>query len=91
MRIRIKIFISLCRSLNWNKRFSETNLNLQIRAWNTLSNHAYELAGQIYEILNKLEITEENERILIIFFLFYQEKILNEENIQMFFRMIDEA
>lgn len=58
-------------------------LELQVRAWNTLYANAEELADIINQVLSKMTITEENEMMLHAYTShFYKEGILTEPNIK---------
>lgn len=64
---------------------------LQLRAWNTMYSHAHELAGQINEILRKIEVTEEQETLLTyLISYFYEENILDQDNIKKFSEFVKE-
>ncbi|MFS8651040.1 MAG: DUF4085 family protein [Caldibacillus sp.] len=64
---------------------------LQLRAWNTMYSHAHELAGQINEILRKIEVTEEQETLLAyLISYFYEENILDQDNIKKFSEFVKE-
>jgi hypothetical protein len=58
---------------------------LQVRAWNTLYTNPKEHADIIHQILEKIEVTEENEMMLYVYVKhFYQEGILSEEIMEKF-------
>ena len=66
------------------------DLELQVRAWNTLYANPKELADIINHVLWKMEITEENEMILSVYAShFYKEEILKEAVIEKFRKLID--
>ena len=66
------------------------DLELQVRAWNTLYANPKELADIINHVLWKMEITEENEMILSVYAShFYKEEILTEAVIEKFRTLID--
>jgi hypothetical protein len=55
------------------------DLELQVRAWNTMYANPIELADTINRVLLKFEITEENEMMVIVYASqFYKKKILTE-------------
>ena len=66
------------------------DLELQVRAWNTLYANPKELADIINHVLWKMEITEENEMMLSVYTShFYKEEILTEAVIEKFRALID--
>lgn len=66
------------------------DLELQVRAWNTLYANPKELADMINHVLWKMEITEENEMMLSVYTShFYKEEILTEAVIEKFRALID--
>ena len=66
------------------------DLELQVRAWNTLYANPKELAVIINHVLWKMEITEENEMMLSVYTShFYKEEILTEAVIEKFRALID--
>jgi len=66
------------------------DLELQVRAWNTMYANPKELADVINRVLWKIEITEENEMMLSIYAShFYKEEILKEAVIEKFRTLID--
>jgi hypothetical protein len=66
------------------------DLELQVRAWNTLYANPKELADIINHVLWKMKITEENEMILSVYAShFYKEEILTEAVIEKFRTLID--
>lgn len=66
------------------------DLELRVRAWNTMHANPHELANIINRVLGKLEITEENELMVSVFAShFYKQGILTEANIEKFRRLID--
>ena len=66
------------------------DLELQVRAWNTMYANPKELADIINHVLWKMEITEENEMMLGIYAShFYKEDILEEAIIEKFRPLID--
>jgi hypothetical protein len=68
------------------------DLELQVRAWNTMYTNPHELADIINRVLKKLTITEENEMMVSIYVnQFYQEEILSEEVIEQYQKLISEA
>ena len=68
------------------------DLELQVRAWNTMYTNPHELADIINLVLKKLTMTEENEMMLSIYVnQFYLEGILTEEVIDQYRALISEA
>jgi hypothetical protein len=68
------------------------DLDLQVRAWNTMYTNLYQLTDTINHVLKKLMITEQNEMIVSIYVKqFYQEGILTEEVIGQYHAFISEA
>ncbi|KAB2336220.1 DUF4085 family protein [Cytobacillus depressus] len=66
------------------------NLELQVRAWNTMYTQPAELADIINRILWEIEITEENEMMLSVYTRhFYKEGILTEGIIEKYHALID--
>jgi hypothetical protein len=66
------------------------DLELQVRAWNTMYANPTELADIINHVLNKTEITEENEMMLSVFVdFFYQEGILTDSMIKKYHALLD--
>ena len=66
------------------------DLELQVRAWNTMYANPKELADIINHVLLKMEITEENEMMLSVYAShFYKEEILKEAVIKKFRTLID--
>lgn len=67
------------------------NLELQVRAWNTLYANPNELADIINQVLQKIEITEKNEIILGVYAIhFYRNGILTDKVIEKYRTLIDE-
>jgi hypothetical protein len=67
------------------------DLELQVRAWNTMYTNPHELADTINHVLKKLTMTEENEMMLSIYVnQFYLEGILNEDVIDQYRALISE-
>src|SRR5690606_20719896 len=59
------------------------NLELQVRAWNTMYEYPIELADSINLVLSKIILTDENEMLLSVFVnAFNQEGILKENIIK---------
>ncbi|MEW9108091.1 MAG: DUF4085 family protein [Cytobacillus gottheilii] len=66
------------------------DLELQVRAWNTMYRGPQELADIINTVLSKIEINEENEMILTVYVNhFYQEEILKGDVIEKFKELIE--
>jgi hypothetical protein len=67
------------------------DLELQVRAWNTLYANPEELADIINRVLRKMDRTEENEMMLSIYVShFYKKGILSEAVIEKYRMLIDE-
>lgn len=67
------------------------NIELQVRAWNTLYTNPNKLADVINIVLKKLTMTEENEMLLGIYVnQFYLEGILTEEVLDQYQALISE-
>ncbi len=67
-----------------------SDLELQVRAWNTLFANPMNHVDLINNVLLQAEISEENEMLLAVFISDFNEKgILTEEVIQRFQSMID--
>lgn len=67
------------------------DLELQVRAWNTLYANPIELADMINSVLSKITITEENEMMIsVIVGHFYKSGILSEAVIERHRALIDE-
>lgn len=68
------------------------DLDLQVRAWNTMYTNLYDLTETINHILKKLTITEQNEMIVSMYVNhFYQEGILSEDVIDQYQAVISES
>lgn len=66
------------------------NIELQVRAWNTMYGNAKELSSIINNVLLKMQMTEENEMLLSVYTNhFYKEGILSEKVIEKFHDIID--
>ncbi|MFD1851345.1 DUF4085 family protein [Oceanobacillus bengalensis] len=66
------------------------DIELQVRAWNTMYTNPKELADIINCVLYKMEITEENEMIRTVYVNhFYKEGILTESIIEKYHTIID--
>ncbi|WP_026907334.1 DUF4085 family protein [Paucisalibacillus globulus] len=66
------------------------DLELQVRAWNTMYASPTQLADIINHVLSRTEITEENEMMLSIFVdFFYQEGILTDGIIKKYHTLLD--
>ncbi|MGE8080086.1 DUF4085 family protein [Peribacillus loiseleuriae] len=66
------------------------DLELQVRAWNTMYTNPKELADIINRILWKIEITEENEMMVSVYAShFYKKEILTEAVIEKYRTFID--
>ncbi|SDM56008.1 DUF4085 family protein [Bacillus sp. OK048] len=65
-------------------------LELQVRAWNTMYANPEELAEIINRVLSKMEITDENEMIVSVYANhFYKRGILTEEVVELYHKFID--
>ncbi|MEH7379372.1 DUF4085 family protein [Bacillus sp. JJ1533] len=66
------------------------DLELQVRAWNTMYENPNELAEMINRVLEKMEITEENEMIASVYANhFYKNGILTKDVIEKYRSLID--
>jgi len=66
------------------------DLELQVRAWNTMYSNPIELATIINQVLAKMEITEENEMIVHVYSNhFYKEGILTEDVIEKYRELLE--
>ncbi|MFS1516391.1 DUF4085 family protein [Bacillus sp. SCS-151] len=66
------------------------DLELQVRAWNTMHANPKELASIINRVLSKTVITEKNEMMLTVYTrYFYKNEVLIEENIEKYRTLID--
>ena len=65
-------------------------LELQVRAWNTMYANPKELAEIINRVLSQIEVTEENEMIVSVYVShFYKEGILTEAVVKKHHKLID--
>ncbi|KIL53502.1 hypothetical protein KP77_04780 [Jeotgalibacillus alimentarius] len=66
------------------------DIELQVQAWNTLYQNPQSLAAVINRLLQKLELTDENEMVISIYVQhFYDHDVLDQENIRKFQSLID--
>lgn len=66
------------------------DLELQVRAWNTMYANPHELVESINQVLSKLELKEENELMLSVYAgHFHKEGILNETIIKKYRNILD--